>query len=30
MMGATLTIQSENSPKLFYATARVTNAPVVQ
>src|SRR6266487_323970 len=30
MMGATLTIQSEDSPKIFYATARVTNAPATQ
>jgi len=27
---ATLTIQPENSTKMFYATARVTNAPAVQ
>jgi hypothetical protein len=27
---ATLTIQPENSAKMFYATARVTNAPAVQ
>jgi uncharacterized protein DUF1573 len=27
---ATLTIQLENSAKMFYATARVTNAPAVQ
>jgi hypothetical protein len=30
MMGATLTIQSEDSPKMFYASARVTNAPAIQ
>ncbi len=30
MMGATLTIQSEDSPKMFYAAARVTNAPAIQ
>jgi hypothetical protein len=27
LIGSTLTIQSENSPKTFYATARITNAP---
>jgi hypothetical protein len=30
MMDATLTIQSENSPKIFNAIARVTNVPVNQ
>jgi hypothetical protein len=30
MMAATLTIQPEDSPKAFYATARVTNAPAIQ
>jgi hypothetical protein len=29
-MAATLTIQSEGSPKTFYAMARVTNAPAMQ
>jgi hypothetical protein len=27
LIASTLTIQSENSPKTFYATARVTTAP---
>jgi len=28
-MASTLTIQSENSPKMFYATARITTAPTL-
>ena len=27
---STLTIQPEDSPKIFYATARITNAPAIQ
>jgi hypothetical protein len=27
LIASTLTIQSENSPKTFYATARITTAP---
>jgi hypothetical protein len=27
LLASTLTIQSENSPKTFYATARITTAP---
>jgi hypothetical protein len=29
-IASTLTIQTEDSPKIFYATARITNAPVIQ
>jgi hypothetical protein len=29
LIASTLTIQSENSPKTFYATARITTAPGV-
>jgi hypothetical protein len=29
-IASTLTIQSEDSQKIFYATARITNAPVIQ
>ena len=29
-IASTLTIQSEDSPKIFYATARITNAPAIQ
>src|SRR5438477_9467263 len=30
LLASTLTIQPEDSPKVFYATARITNAPTVQ
>jgi hypothetical protein len=30
IIAATLTIQPEDSPKIFYATARITNAPAIQ
>src|SRR5213083_3533836 len=30
LMASTLTIQPEDSPKVFYATARITNAPAIQ
>ncbi len=30
LVASTLTIQSEDSQKVFYATARITNAPTVQ
>ena len=29
-IASTLTIQPEDSPKIFYATARITNAPAIQ
>ena len=29
-IASTLTIQPEDSPKVFYATARITNAPAIQ
>ena len=29
-IASTLTIQTEDSPKIFYATARITNAPAIQ
>ncbi|PYJ32114.1 MAG: hypothetical protein DME88_12320, partial [Verrucomicrobia bacterium] len=30
LVASTLTIQPEDSQKIFYATARITNSPVVQ
>jgi len=29
-IASTLTIQPEGSPKIFYATARITTAPAIQ
>jgi hypothetical protein len=30
MAASTITIQPDNSPKVFYATARVMNGPALQ